>query len=355
MFEEGENMAMNDSLKDIGRLIGTARLYLRVGLKGMRLLKAYRMLRYWILSNIFHIQIPWLIEFSVTYRCQCKCSHCSVGRYLDEADRKDELTNAQIKDVLSQAVKVGIPKVDFFGGEPLLREDIVDLIEFGASKGLYMSVTTNAWLLTKELVRELRRAGISCINISLDSVSEEKHDNLRGLPGLYRRVLSAVQYCYTEGIPCIVSTYVTRNRIKNFGKGKSDDSQLTKIISLARYLKASGVRVLFPIISGRWEQDKAKEFSEEEKRLVIDNIDYSFVFIEGAYSVKNKKKVCQSLSGKMFNISPYGDVQLCVTFTDGFGNVKDKPLKDVLNRMYSHSTYIKNKGGSCCSTTGLER
>lgn len=346
---------MRAKLKKIIRSVKTARLYARVGLKNTTPLKIYMMVRYWFLSSVLRKKIPWLVEFSVTYRCQCKCPHCSVGEYLDKASMKDELTGGQIRHVLAQAATLGIPKVDYFGGEPLLRGDIVELVRFGAQKGLYISITTNAWLLTREITRQLKQAGISCINISIDSVSEEKHDGLRGLSGLYKKVLDGVRYCHEEGVVCILSTYVTRGRIKNFGSGETDDSKLTEMINLSKSLKASGLRILFPIISGRWEQDKTKEFSEEEKKIVIDNIDHSFAFIEGAYSVRNGKKVCQSLSGKMFNISPYGDIQLCVTFPDGFGNVKNTPLSELLGKMYSHPVYLKNKDGSCCSTTGLKK
>ncbi len=340
-------------IKDAITMLKKARLYARVGLKGATFLRVYMMLRYFVLSTVFKKQVPWLLEFSVTYRCQCKCPHCSVGEYLDKANKQEELTAGQIKRVLDEAVKIGIPKVDFFGGEPLIKEGIVDLIRFGASKGLYMSVTTNAWLLTRDMARQLKQAGISCINISLDSVSEQKHDALRGLQGLYQKVIKAVEYCRQEGISCILSTYVTRNRIKNFATGPNDDSQLTQIIKFSKSLGASALRVLFPIISGRWEKDSTKEFSEDEKKLVIDNIDPSFAFIEGAYSVRNKKKVCQSLSGKMFNISPYGDVQLCVTFPNSFGNIKEASLPEVLGCMYNSPVYLKNKDGSCCSTEGL--
>lgn len=346
---------MKKILREIKQKAQKTKLYARVGLKGMTPLKFRRMFNYWLATNVFNKKIPWLVEFSVTYRCQCKCPHCSVGDYLDKARSKDELTIEQIDNTLEQIVKIGIPKVDYFGGEPLLRDDIIELVRRGAEKGLYMSVTTNAWLLTKEMAKKLKRAGISCINVSLDSVSEERHDSLRGLPGLYNKALEAVGYCYEEGIPCILSTYVTRRRIQNFATGKNDDSQLTKMITLAKEMKAAGLRILFPIISGRWEQDNTKEFNEEEKRLVIDNIDHSVAFIEGAYSVRNKKKVCQSLSGKMFNISPYGDVQLCVTFPDSFGNIKEKPLSEILGGMYCHPTYLKNKDGSCCSTSGLKK
>jgi MoaA/NifB/PqqE/SkfB family radical SAM enzyme len=311
------------------------------------------MLRYLVLTNVFKKEIPWVIEFSVTWSCQCKCVHCSVGKY--EVDKTNELTNEQIKKVLDQIIEMGTFKVDFFGGEPLLRKDIIDLVTYGSKKGLYISITTNAWLLTKDLTRKLKKAGISCINISLDSITEEKHDGLRGLKGIYRKAIDGVKYCYEEGVACIVSTYVTRNRIKNIGLGDADDSQLKKMISFAKELKASAIRILFPIISGKWEENKEKMFTDEEKRKVIDYIDPSFAFIEGAFSVKNKKKVCQSLSGKMFHITPNGDLQICVAFPDTFGNVKDNSLYDLLKGMWSHPTYLKNKNGDCCSTADLKR
>lgn len=342
-------------IRNAFNLMQKARLYGRVGLKRMTLKKAYVMSRYWILTNIFKRQIPWLIELSVTYRCQCKCMHCSVGKYLEEARHKDELSTDEIKDILDQAVEMGIPKVDYFGGEPLLRDNIVELVRYGESKGLYISVTTNAWLLTRELTKELSQVGISCINISIDSVSEKLHERFRRMPGIYKRAVNAFQYCYKEGIPSIFSTYVTHSNIENFGSGESDNSGLSNLISFAREVKASGIRILFPIISGKWAEDKSKEFSEEEKSMVIDNIDISFAFIEGAYSVLKKRKICQSLSGKMFNISPYGDIQLCIVFPESFGNIRESSLKDLLRDMYSHPVYLKNKDGSCCSTTALLR
>lgn len=348
---------IRNRLEAVAKMLKTAKLFARVGLKGMTPLKAQRMLRYWALTNLLKKEIPWLIELSVTYRCQCGCQHCSVSNYFAEASKRkrEELTKDEINSVLEQAVKMGIPKIDYFGGEPLLRNDIADLIKLGADKGLYMSLTTNGWLLTKEMAKALKQAGISCINISLDSASAEEHDRLRILPGLFKKATDGIRYCYEEKIPCITSTYVTRERIKNFGPAEKDDSDLTKVISLSRQLKASGIRILFPIISGEWVNDTEKGFSQEEARKVIDNIDPSFAFIEGAFSVKNKKKVCQSLRGKMFNISPYGEIQLCVAFTEVFGNIKEAPLRDLLKNMYNHPIYLKNKNSSCCSTNELRQ
>jgi len=344
-------------LNDLIRYINKFRLYARIGLKGATPLRAYAMIRYWFLTAILKKEIPWLIEFSVTYRCQCRCKHCSVSNYFAEAKagKRDELTTEQINDVLDQAVKMGIPKVDLFGGEPLLRKDVVDLVRYGARKGLYISLTTNAWLLTRDMTRRLKEAGISCINISLDSINGKEHDEGRGVPGIFEKAVNGIGYCHEEGVTCIASTYVTRDGTRNFGSEKSDDSQLRRMIDFAKEIKVSGLRVLFPIISGEWVDTKDVALSEEEKREVIDAIDPSFAFIEGAYCVKNKKKICQALSGKIINISPYGDMQLCIAFPDTFGNVVETSLEDSIRSMWNHPIYLKNKNGDCCSTRELKR
>lgn len=351
--KQRSKIMVKNKTEKLKKLLKTAILYYKVGVKRATFLKAFVMIRYFFLTYLMKRDIPWLIELSVTYRCQLKCVHCSVWKY--SASKKKELTNDEIKRVLDQAAEIGIPKIDFFGGEPLLKEGIVDLVAYGSVKGLYMSITTNAWLLTREMTIKLKKAGISCINISLDSISEEKHDELRGQKGAYQKAINGIRDCYEEEIPCIVSTYATKNRAKNFGKGESDDSWLSKMISLSKELKATGIRILFPIISGKWENKKEMEMTEEEKREVIDNLDPSFAFIEGAFSVRNGEKVCQALSGKMLNISPYGDLQICVAFPDAFGNVKDKPLFDLIHNLWSHPIYQKNKNSNCCNTLELIR
>ncbi|MEI8010950.1 MAG: radical SAM protein [Candidatus Omnitrophota bacterium] len=336
------------------RLTGTALLYAKVGLPRMNPRKAWHMASYWIKSVCLHQKIPWLIELSVTYRCQCRCKHCSVSNYFEQAGTKPEMTGEEIKAILRQAAKMGIPKVDFFGGEPLLRKDIVELVRYAEGLGIYSSVTTNALLLDRVMMQALADAGISCINVSIDSISSDEHDQLRGVDGIYKKAVEAFSLCHAHGIPCIFSTYVTRKRILGLLPGEKDSSSFTQLIQLARQVKATAVRVLFPIISGEWKKKKEVELSDEEKSVVMRAIDPSFVFIEGAYSVVKSRKVCQALSGKMINISPYGDIQICVAFPNSFGNVVTEGLRPALEKMWCHSIYQKNKDGSCCSTDDLK-
>ena len=347
---------ISNKCNELLRFLKKMTLYFKVGMARMTPVLAKQMLKYVFLTKILKREIPWLIELSVTYECQAKCPHCSVHNYIASEKEEDKLlTNDEIKQVLDQAVKIGIPKVDLFGGEPLLKEGIADLVAHGAKLGLYMSVTTNGWSLSRDMIKNLVKAGISCVNISIDSAEGRIHDRLRGLEGLFGKVTEGIKMCREEGVACIASTYVTKKGIVNLGKGKEDNSSLTKIINLTRGLGATGIRILFPIISGRWEQSGNKEFTENEKAFVIDNIDPSFAFIEGAYSVKKGKKVCQSLRGKMFNISPEGNIQICVAFPDTFGNIRQTPLAELIHYMWGHPTYLKNKGGNCCNNLGLIR
>lgn len=334
------------------RFIDKMRLYYRIGVRGASLLRYYRMIRYFILTRVLGKEIPWVMELSVTYRCQAKCVHCSASNYLVET--KKELDDDEIRGILDQAVELGIPKIDFFGGEPMIRPGLMDLVAYGSKKGLYMSFTTNGWLLNREQVEASKKAGIGCINVSLDSTNPAEHDQLRKLDGLYDRVIDGIKHCKEFDIPIIISTYVTRARLKGYATD-NDESDLTKLIDESRKFGAAGIRVLFPIISGEWEDNPEQAFTHEDEQLVINNIDHSFAFIEGAFSVQKGEKVCQALTGHMFGFTPYGDIQLCVAFPDGFGSIREKSLRELLDDMYHHPIYQANKNSNCCATKGLDR
>lgn len=328
------------------------RLYFRIGYPQMTVNKLFIILRYFFLVNICRKKIPWVAEFSITYNCQCQCKHCSVADYLNKGKASEELTTEQCKEILIDIRNIGIPKVDFFGGEPLLRKDIVELSKFASDLGLFVSITTNAFAITREMIKELKESKVSYISISLDSVDSKIHDELRGIFGLYQKVIDAVGYCFDEKLPCLISTYVTHKDIVCSAENKYN-SNLMKIIYLSEYIKASGIRILFPIISGKWLGDTEKAFTQTEQNEVLNSLDNSFAFIEGAYCINKGEKICQSLNGRMFNISPYGDIQLCVTYPKSFGNLKEKKLRDVLHDMYTHEIYVKNAGRSCCNSNDL--
>lgn len=96
-----------------------------------------------------------------TFRCQCNCIHCYAhGRGVNQGD---ELTTREVKSVLDQARRLGVLQVAFSGGEPLLREDIVELVRHAHDIGLLTRISTNGLGLDRELVSRLKGAGLEKI------------------------------------------------------------------------------------------------------------------------------------------------------------------------------------------------
>ncbi|MFH1538033.1 MAG: radical SAM protein [bacterium] len=121
-------------------------------------------------------------------RCNAKCKHCNLW----EEEVSNVLPTAGLRRMLDDFRAIGASGVGFTGGEPLLREDMIPLVEYASKSGFVTHLTTNGWVLTRHVAEDLINAGLDAINISLDSASAEKHDALRGRPGLFERVMAAI-------------------------------------------------------------------------------------------------------------------------------------------------------------------
>ncbi|MEE8106584.1 MAG: radical SAM protein [Planctomycetota bacterium] len=131
---------------------------------------------------------PLLGTLIVTYRCDLDCEMCDLPL---RGDRKRELDTAGFRDVLDGFADLGVLGVGITGGEPLLREDLPELVAHGTRRGLLMHINTNGTLLDDSRVRALADAGVASFNISLDGPDAETHDRLRGRTGSFQRVLRA--------------------------------------------------------------------------------------------------------------------------------------------------------------------
>lgn len=130
---------------------------------------------------ILGARVPVRVTQYITYRCNLNCRYCARHK-----SGGLELTTGEVKSLMASFRKAGTLFWGFNGGEALVREDIGDLIDFGKSLGLFVSVATNGTLLAKRY-REVRNADL--VNISLDG-PKEVHDELR--PGSYDLIREGV-------------------------------------------------------------------------------------------------------------------------------------------------------------------
>jgi len=181
-----------------------------------------------------------MVSWNVTRRCNLACAHC----YLDAVRRSflDELNATQAARLIAQiaALAPGAMLV-LSGGEPLLRRDLVALVEQAAENGLAPVIGTNGTLLSERRARQLKHAGAAGAGISLDSATPAFHDRLRGKPGAWQAAISGVLAARFAGLPVsLQATVFMENRV-----------ELTAIAELAEWLGAIALNFFFLVCTGR--------------------------------------------------------------------------------------------------------
>ncbi len=151
-----------------------------------------------ILVDNFNRRIDYL-RISITDRCNLRCKYCMPACGINNKPHNELLSFEEIAKIVRIGVSLGIDKVRLTGGEPLVRKDIVKLVEILARiEGLNdISMTTNGTLLKHNVVK-LKKAGLKRLNISLDTLKEEKYkDVTRG--GELKDVKDVIKLCLEAG------------------------------------------------------------------------------------------------------------------------------------------------------------
>lgn len=303
-----------------------------------------------------------IISWNTTNRCNLKCSHC----YRDSGkEAKGELTTEEAKIVIDQIAKANFKIMIFSGGEPLMREDIFELINYASKIGLRPVLGTNGTLISKEIAQKLKDSGISAIGISLDSLDFRKHNNFRGNDEAFKDTIYAMKNCRDLGIKFQIHTTVM-------------DWNKEEIISLTDFAVAMGAvahHIFFLVPTGRGKniEDELLSSREYEELLTLimkkqKEVDIEikptcapqFVRIAEKLEVNSRfKRGC--IAGINYCIiNPKGDVQACAYLNEIAGNVRKVPFdviwknselfKNLRTQEYEgmcNSCKVKNNCGGC--------
>lgn len=132
-----------------------------------------------------HLLGPLAVHLEVAARCNLACAHC----FASPLPRPGEaLSLAELEPLFAELASLGSYRLGVTGGEPLLRPDLLELLDLALAAGLRPCVTTNALLVDEHVARELGRRDLVWLNVSLDGPDAESNDAIRG-PGTFERVL----------------------------------------------------------------------------------------------------------------------------------------------------------------------
>jgi len=199
---------------------------------------------------------PFQVVWDVTYACNLKCKHCyaTAGKIW-----KDELTTKEAKYAIDVFDKTGVTILAFSGGEPLVRPDIFELTKYAADKGMYVAVATNGTLITKEKAREMKKAGIQFVQISLDGADAKTHDSFRGINGAFDKTVKGIKNSVAENFFVEISTTVTKYNYK----------EIPDIIKFGEELGANWLMAYNFIPTGRGRDIFEVDLSPEEREEVL--------------------------------------------------------------------------------------
>lgn len=268
------------------------------------------------------------VMIGLTYKCQCRCVHCGTTASRDAA--RAELTEAEVLALIRQAAELGAGGIYLFGGEPLLAAGLLNMVREAKGLGLAVTLDTNGLLMTERLAGELFEAGLARIGVSIDSAEEAEHDRLRACPGAFKAAVSAMKYCHAAGMDVSLSTYATRESLRDGG--------LDRVIALARSLGVR-TRVLSSLRAGKWLERADIPFKPDDIAILRTKLAED-VYWESVFLTSPKGKfICGCSARTHFYVSPYGDVQPCCYMPLAFGNTRTEPLEKIARRMWGSAMF----------------
>ena len=154
------------------------------------------------------------LRVSVTDKCNLRCIYCMPLEGLAWLKREELLTYEEITEIVRTMAGMGLRRVRFTGGEPLVRKDLPDLIGMvSAIPGIEdISLSTNAVLLAGH-AQALKDAGLNRVNISLDSMQEDRVDAIARRPGSYGKIMEGLAAAEAFGFePIKINVVLMRGR-----------------------------------------------------------------------------------------------------------------------------------------------
>ncbi len=289
--------------------------------------------------------VPRLIAWELTRSCNLGCVHCRGSATRDRAT--EELSLQEGLQLIDNIASFSKPVLILSGGEPLMRQDVYKIAQYGTDKGLRVVLATNGTLLTPEVAQKLKDCGIQRVSISVDGATAETHDAFRGLSGAFEKALQGIEYLKGADLSFQINTTITRRNL----------AEIPAITDLGIKLGAAGIHIFLLVPTGRGKEIEGDEISPQDYEKVLNwfydkqkelkNINLKATCAPHYFRIMRQRakaegikitpqthgleamtKGCLGGSGFCF-ISYKGDVAPCGYLPAWAGNVRRQPFSEI--------------------------
>jgi len=250
------------------------------------------------------VNVPIRVGIELTQNCNLACSHC----YL-ESSRYEPMSTEQVKELLSDLATLGSLFLTFTGGEPFLRPDLLELIQYAESKRFIIRILTNGTLINRAIADQLKQFANLSIHMSIHGANPETHDAFTHRAGSFVAMVQAAQYLRTNGVPVTLKFSVT----------KANFAEVESVCALADDLGADLAvnALIYPRIDGNTATTRWRVNQRQLKQLMRKGL----ITVEAYRCVAGKIKCW---------IDAAGDVYPCELLRQlSFGNVKEQRFASI--------------------------
>lgn len=272
-----------------------------------------------------------MVAWELTRNCNLSCIHCRAKATL--GPHQGELTTEECKKIIDDISSFASPTVILTGGEPLMRDDLFEIIQYGNEKGLRLVIAINGTLLDKEKALKLKELGIKRVSMSVDGKDRHSHDSFRGVQGSFDAVVKAAEILREADLPFQINTTITRLNVDDLGE----------IYEFVKAISAVAWHVFLLVPVGRGEGLRGEELDAKMYEDVLEwlytiekknEIEMKVTCAPHYYRIVKEKgdtpKSAGCLAGKSFMfISHRGIAQPCGYLEMDSGDVRKEGVKKV--------------------------
>lgn len=264
--------------------------------------------------------IPLSVHVDLTWRCNERCVHC----YLDHDD-PDELSLAEMRDLLDQMADAGVLFLTLSGGEIFLRRDLFAILEHARLRGFDIKLKTNAVLIGEKEAARIAELGVHQVQISVYSHLPLVHDAITKAPGSLEKTLRAIALLRARRVHVVIACVLM----------KPNAAAFEGVQRLARELGAEFT--IDPTITPHLNGDRsilALNIGRDDLRTIFETESLvgdvaAFTAPPGPVSEDVLDGTPCSAGHTSSYISPHGDVYPCVQFPLTCGNVRQTRFVDI--------------------------
>ncbi len=278
--------------------------------------------------------------------CMLRCKMCN--KWQEKIPSPDEVPTLDEWKKFISGLRELVEKdfeIDFGGGEVLSLPGILDIVKFAKDQGFKTIMASNGYLIDADMARRIADSGLDAISISLDSVNPELHDKMRGVKGVYQRVMTALDNltkyspATRKGLCCIIMNE-NMNDLVNLVHWADKNDKVDWLYFMS---------VVQPNYSGpltdNW-LDEYKYLWPKDTKKLLSVIDELISLRKNGSKVSNREEHLRAykayfnnpqkfvnkakciIGGRAISVNTYGFIQLCL-FKDFIGNIRENDIREL--------------------------